>query len=111
MEMGKHRFHHGRSGAALAIRVTPSAQANQITGIQSDGSLEIQLAAPFAGDELDQALVHFLAGILDFPADQIHVVAGSAGDGRLVAIDEIDAESLHGKILNNLSSNQIHIQP
>ena len=111
IKKGNHRFQHGRSGAALAVRVTSPAPANQITGIQSDGSVEIQLAAPLIGKELDQALIEFLAGILDISVGQIQVVAGSAGQGRLVAIDEMDAERLQRKILTGLASNKIHIQP
>jgi uncharacterized protein YggU (UPF0235/DUF167 family) len=103
MKERKHRLHDGKVGAALAVRVTPQAQVNEIAGVQSDGTLQIHLTAPLAEEKLNATLIEFLAAVLDVPAAKIQIVAGSLGADKLVAIEDMDAESLHTKILANLS--------
>jgi uncharacterized protein (TIGR00251 family) len=103
MKERKHRLHDGKVGAALAVRVTSQAQMNEIAGVHSDGTLEIHLISPQAEGKLNESLIEFLAAVLDVPVGKIQIVAGSLGADKLVAIEDMDAESLHSKILANLS--------
>jgi uncharacterized protein YggU (UPF0235/DUF167 family) len=102
MKARKHRLHDGKIGAALAIRVMPQAQSDELVRVHSDGSLQIHLAAPMIEEKLNKALIEFLAGILDVPVRRIQVVAGAAGLDKLVTIDDMDADSLQRKILSKL---------
>jgi uncharacterized protein (TIGR00251 family) len=103
--MGKRNFefHNGKKGAALAVRVTPRASRNEITEIQSDGTVKIRLTAPPVEGQANEALVTFLAKVLDLPASKIEIVAGATGRDKLVSVFDIDAATLQRKILENLA--------
>jgi len=97
-----YRLHNGKSGAALAIRVTPRATSNQIAEILHDGTIRIRLeAAP--GDEVNSVLRGYLSSILDVPETAIDVVAGQSGRDKLVSVIDLDSETAHKKILANLA--------
>ncbi|MFO7623773.1 MAG: DUF167 domain-containing protein [Anaerolineales bacterium] len=98
MKARKHRLHDGKIGAALAIRVMPQAQSDELVRAGSDGSLQIHLTAPMIEEKLNKALIEFLAAILDIPARRVQIVAGTDGLDKLVTIDDMDAESLQRKI-------------
>jgi uncharacterized protein YggU (UPF0235/DUF167 family) len=94
-------LHNGRSGSALAIRITPRATSNQIAEILHDGTIRLRLmAAP--GEEVNTVLKRYLAGILDVPESAIDVVAGRTGRDKLVSILNLDSETVHKKIISNL---------
>ena len=96
------RLHNGKRGAALAIRVTPRATSNQIAEILHDGTIRIRLeAAP--GDEVNTVLQSYLASILGVPETAIDVVAGQSGRDKLVSVIDLDSETAHKKILENLA--------
>ena len=97
-----YRLHNGKSGAALAIRVTPRATSNQIAEILHDGTIRVRLeAAP--GDEVNSVLRGYLSSILDVPETAIDVVAGQSGRDKLVSVIDLDSETAHKKILANLA--------
>ena len=95
-------LHDGKKGSALAIRVTPRASRNEIVEILSDGTIRIRLTAPPADGKANQALVQFLAEVLDIPVNRIDIVAGFTGRDKLVSILDMDAEMVHKIILQHL---------
>lgn len=103
--MGTQKFHlhDGKKGAALAIRVTPRASRNEIAEVLSDGTVRIRLTAPPVEGKANEALVKFLADILDVAPSRIEIVAGVTGRDKLVSILELDAETVHQKILHQLA--------
>jgi hypothetical protein len=98
----KYQLHDGKKGAALAIRVTPRASRNEIVEVLTDGTVKIRLTAPPVEGKANEALVDFLAGILDVPPSAIEIVAGATGRDKLVSILNVDAETVHARILNNM---------
>lgn len=96
----KYELHDGKKGAALAIRVTPRATKNQITEISSDGTVKIRMVS--AVDD-NVALVTFLAEILGSEPTRLDVVAGLNGNDKLVSVLDMDAETVHKKILDCMS--------
>ncbi len=97
-----YRLHDGKKGAALAIRVTPRATSNQIAEILHDGTVRIWLeAAP--GDEVNTVLRAYLANIFEVPESAIDVVAGQSGRDKLISVIDLDLETAHKKILQNLA--------
>ncbi len=102
MSNRNYRLHNGKRGAALAIRVTPRATSNQIAEILHDGTIRVRLeAAP--GEEVNTVLRGYLSSILDVPETAIDVVAGQSGRDKLISVIDLDSETAHNKILENLA--------
>ena len=98
-----YHLHNGQKGSALAIRVTPRASRNEIVEILNDGTVKIRLTAPPVEGKANQALVVFLAEVLDLPPNRIEIVAGATGRDKLVSILDLDTETVHQRILQRLA--------
>ncbi len=96
-------LHDGKKGAALAIRVTPRARKNEIVEVLSDGTVKIHLTAPPVEGKANEALLKFLSEVLDVPVSRIEVVAGATGRDKLISVMEMDATTLHRKIVENIA--------
>jgi uncharacterized protein (TIGR00251 family) len=98
----KFRLHDGKKGAALAVRVTTRASKNQIVGAMSDGTIKIRItAAPVEGQANDE-LVKFLSDVLGVVKSRIDIVAGETGRDKLISVLDMDAETLHKKIVEGI---------
>jgi uncharacterized protein len=98
MDSRKFHLHHGTTGAALAVRVTPRANRNEITDVLEDGTLKVRLAAPPVEGQANKALIKFLADVLDVAPSRIEIVAGETGRDKLVTITGLDVDSVEQKI-------------
>lgn len=103
MTTRQFHLHHGRKGAALAIRVTPRAKKNEITEILSDGTVKIHLTAPPVEGKANQALIAFLAEVLEVPRSKIEIVAGENRRDKLVSVIDMDADTVQARILRHLA--------
>ncbi len=95
-------LHDGKTGSALAVRVTPRASHNKIVELMTDGTVKIHLSAPPVDGEANEELVKFLSEVLGTPKTRIEIVAGITGRDKLVSILDMDAEAVHKRILANL---------
>ena len=102
--MGSREFHlhSGERGAALAVRVTPRASKNEIVGVLDDGTIKVHLTASPVEGKANEALIRFLAGVLDIPKSRVEVVAGARGRDKIIAVIDMDAEALQKKIGKHL---------
>ncbi len=102
--MGSRSFHlqDGKKGAALAVRVTPRASKNEIVDILSDGTVKVHLTAPPVEGKANAALLKFLAKVLEIPQKQLEVVAGAGGRDKLISVIDMDANTLHKKIVDHI---------
>jgi uncharacterized protein (TIGR00251 family) len=98
----KFHLHEGKKGAALAVRVTPRASKNEIVEILSDGTVKVHLTAPPVEGKANDALVKFLAGVLEVPASRVEIVAGANGRDKLVAVTDMNSPTLHKKIVEHI---------
>lgn len=94
-----YHLHDSKGGAALAVRVTPRASKNEVAEVMHDGTIRIRLTASLSEPNVNQNLVFFLAEVLDIPENNIEVVAGQTGKDKLISILNIDAETVHQRIL------------
>lgn len=85
----------------MAVRVFPRANRNEIVDILSDGTIKIQLTASPVEGQANAALLKFLAKVLEVPLTKLEVVAGVHGRNKLVSVIDMDAATLHKKILNH----------
>jgi uncharacterized protein len=99
----QYHLHDGQKGAALAIRVTPRASKNEIHEVQSDGTVKVHLTAPPVEGKANQALIEFLAEVLEIAPSKIDIVAGLTGRDKLVSILDLDADTVHQRILKHVA--------
>jgi uncharacterized protein (TIGR00251 family) len=93
----------GKKGAALYVRVKPRASKNEIVEILSDGTVKVHLTAPPVDGKANDALIKFLAEILNVPISHLAIVAGAGGRNKLVSVINMDEEFLHKKIEEHVS--------
>ncbi len=96
------RLHDGKRGAALAIRVTPRASRNAIVEILHDGTIKVHVTAPPREGEANEALIQFLAEVLDVPKSRLEIVAGETGRDKLVSVLDMDVETAHKRIVAHM---------
>ena len=102
MESRSFHLHDGKKGAALAVRVTPRASKNEIVDILSDGTVKVHLTAPPVEGKANEALLKFLAKVLEIPVRQLEIVAGANGRDKLISVVDMDAITVHTKIVDHM---------
>ena len=93
------KLHNGKKGSALAVRVTPRASRNEIVELLEDGTIKVRIAAPPSDNEANEALINFLSEVLGVPRSRLDIVAGASGRDKLISIVDMDAETVHQRIL------------
>jgi len=93
----------GKTGFVLIVRVTPRARKNEITGILGDGMVKVRLTAPPVEGKANEALIRFLARILDVSTTKIEIVGGVTGRDKLVSLIGLDAETAQRRIISYLA--------
>jgi len=99
MASRKFHLHDGRRGSALAVRVTPRASRNEITEIQSDGTVKVRLTAVPVEGEANQALIVFLAEVLGVAPSKLDIVAGLSGKDKLISVLDMDKDEVHQRLV------------
>jgi uncharacterized protein len=99
----KFILHNGQSGAAITIRVTPKASKNEISEIMNDGTVKVRLTSPLDEVKINQALVSFLAGVLEISPTQLEIVAGQSEKDKLITVLNLDTNIVQERILKHLA--------
>jgi uncharacterized protein (TIGR00251 family) len=95
----KFNLHGGKKGSALAVRVTPRANQNEIVELMEDGTIKVRIAAPPSDNEANEVLIKFMAEVLGVPKSRLDIVAGASGRDKLISVVDMDAETAHQRIL------------
>jgi len=95
----KFNLHDGKRGSALAVRVTPRASRNEIVELLDDGTIKVRIAAPPSDNEANETLIDFLSEVLGLPKSRLDIVAGVSGRDKLISVIDMDAETVHARIL------------
>ena len=98
MTARKFHLHDGQKGVALAIRVTPRARRNEITGILEDGTIKVRIAAAPADNQANEKLVKFLAEVLGVAPSKVEIVAGQTGRDKLISVIDIDERDVQARL-------------
>jgi uncharacterized protein (TIGR00251 family) len=98
----KFNLHNGKKGSALAVRVTPRASRNEIVELMEDGTIKVRIAAPPSDNEANETLINFLSEVLGVPKSRLDIVAGVSGRDKLISVVDMDAETVHQRILAHL---------
>jgi uncharacterized protein (TIGR00251 family) len=99
----KFILHNGQSGAAITIRVTPKASRNEISEILNDGTVKIRLKSTLDETQTNQALVTFLAEVLEIAPTQLEIVAGHSEKDKLITVLNLDTTIVQERILKHLA--------
>jgi hypothetical protein len=99
----KFHLHDGKKGAALAVRLTPRASKNEIVEILSDGTVKVHVTAPPVNGQANEVLLKFLGQVLGVAPSRLEVVAGATGRDKLISVMDMDAVTVHKKILDHIS--------
>jgi hypothetical protein len=75
----------------IDVRVIPRARKTEICGTR-DGALLVRLNAPPVDGAANDALIAFLAAVLDTPRSTIRIVGGERGRHKRVAIAGISPD-------------------
>ena len=99
----KYELHNGQRGSALAVRVTPRASQNQISGVLNDSTVKVHLVCGPSDEEINVEVLRFMAEVLGVPRSRIEIVAGTNGRDKLVSILDMDAETAHQRIVTHMA--------
>lgn len=103
MKERNFNLHDGKAGAAITVRVTPRSSRNEISEILDDGTVKVRLTAASNDEKANQALLGFLADVLQVSPSQLEIVAGSAGNDKLITITDLDKNQVQERILKHLA--------
>jgi uncharacterized protein len=90
----------GQSAAVLSIRVTPRAKRNEIAGVMEDGTVKVRLTAPPVEGKANEALLQFLAEVLDVSHTRLAILAGATGRNKRVQVEGMDVGTARRRILD-----------
>jgi uncharacterized protein (TIGR00251 family) len=102
-DIRSYHLHDGKSGSALAVRITPRASRNEIHEILDDGTVKIRITAAPVEGQANQALIDFLSSVLGVPKTKLEIVAGQSGRDKIVAVENMSAKEVQQKILLHLT--------
>lgn len=79
-----------KDGVYLNVRAHPSARRTRITGVVGD-RLKIDVAAKPESGAANQALVEYLADLLNMPRNRIRIIRGDKSRNKSLFLDCEDA--------------------
>lgn len=82
----------------LKVKLIPRSSRNEIVGYMDDGTLKIKLTAPPVEGQANQAILKFLAGMLDIPTGNIEIISGKTSHNKLIAIVGLKQEKVNSLI-------------
>lgn len=80
-------------GIRLALKVTPNARRNEITGYK-DGVIQIKVAAPPEKGKANKALIDLVAETLGIRKSSITIIKGETSRNKVVLIKGISSENI-----------------
>lgn len=84
-------------GAAFPVRVIPRASKNEISGRYGD-AVKIRLTAPPVEGAANQALIDFLAEILEVRTSQIEILSGHAARDKIVCVTGLLPQEVEARL-------------
>ena len=86
-----------KTGVMLSVHACPRAAQDQVQGLHGD-AVKIRLGSPPADGKANDALIAFLSQILDVPARDLIIVAGSSSRRKRVAIAGVTEAAVQAKL-------------
>ena len=84
-------------GLTLRVRVQPRSSKDALAG-EREGALVVRLKAPPVDGAANEALARFLGKALDVAPSAVHIVSGTSGRNKLVAVSGIDVATARARL-------------
>jgi uncharacterized protein (TIGR00251 family) len=81
------------------IRVVPRAKKNEIVGME-DGTLKVRIVAPPIGGKANEALVEFLAQVLEVRKGQVEIARGQRARDKTIRVRGLSEEEARKRLGN-----------
>ncbi|MEZ5294506.1 MAG: DUF167 domain-containing protein [Vicinamibacterales bacterium] len=88
----------GPGGTYVAVRVVPRAARSALAG-ERDGALVVRVAAPPVDGKANDALVSFLAAVLDVPARAVTVARGDTSRHKRIFINGLAPADVRRRLM------------
>ncbi len=95
--MNKNWLSQTGSGFKLAVQISPNGKKSEILSA-TDDALRIRLQAPPVDGKANEALIRFIADLLDLPKSRVQITHGFTSRRKLL---EIQAGGLSRQDLEN----------
>ncbi len=84
-------------GATFSVKVHPRARKNAVTGELGE-ALKVALTAPPAEGRANEALVEFLAELLQVPRASVTIAAGQSSRNKVVRVRGLGAAQVEERL-------------
>ncbi len=84
-------------GAVFKVKVVPGSSRTEICGIL-DGMVKIKVTSPAEKGKANQALINFLAQLLDVRKNQLSIISGQTSRIKQIRVLSMSAETLLKKL-------------
>jgi len=96
------------TGVRLYIRVQPGAKKPGIVGLHAVGArtveLKVRIASPPVEGAANEALIDFLADLLDVKKSQVELVSGHTSRSKQVVLHRMAIDAVRGVLTRGLES-------
>ncbi len=82
---------------SFAVWVKPRSSRSQVIGIR-EGALHVALTAPPVEGKANEALVRFLAELLDVRRSQVEIVSGERSRSKVVRVSGLTPAELRARL-------------
>jgi uncharacterized protein len=84
--------------AIFSVRVQPRASKDEIAG-EMDGALKVRLRAPALEDRANEALVAFLAGLLNRSRAAVRILSGTHGRTKRIEVQGVTENEIRALLI------------
>ena len=95
------RFHDGKKGAALAIRIINESETDEIRKVLKDGTVVVHLKKH--SDHPMKRLIQYLSSELNIDQNRFDIIKGKEGVDILLSILDIEPYDIQKLILKKIS--------
>ncbi len=82
----------GAVSATLTLRIQPRASRNEAVRMEG-GGIKIRLNAPPVDGAANEALIKFLADLMNVPKSQVEIVSGHASKNKIIRIEGVSQDT------------------
>lgn len=90
----------------ITLRAQPGARRNEIAK-DASGLLRVKVAGPAVEGKANQALLAYLANLLDVRPARLSILSGARGRLKVVAVDGLDQATVETRLAQALDTPQL----